>query len=176
MRMRIVVSALIMLGAIASLPYGCGGDDEEATTSASAPSSSSGQSSSSSTAIRSKPEPAAAPLVVAPGGPPPQQFVAEDLTVGEGDSAEKGNEVVVDFNALLWDGGVLSNSWTYEEPVTAVLGGEGLLDGVDRGIRGMKVGGSRRLLIPADMVVESGEDSQLDDEAIVVEVHLLEVR
>jgi|SRR5687767_9651921 peptidylprolyl isomerase len=101
-------------------------------------------------------EPAAAerqdkPEVEIPEGNPPEELVIEDLEEGEGDEAQAGDQLTVDYVGVLYDGGdEFDESFSNPEPFQFVLGQGGVIPGWDEGLEGMKVGGRRQLVIPPD--------------------------
>ena|SRR6478736_7226198 len=78
----------------------------------------------------------------------------EDITVGSGDEAKAGNQVTVHYTGWLQntDGSVGSkfdSSKDRNEPFDFPLGSGHVIKGWDQGVEGMKVGGVRKLIIPA---------------------------
>jgi FKBP-type peptidyl-prolyl cis-trans isomerase FkpA len=79
----------------------------------------------------------------------------EDVKVGEGATATPGRRVRVHYTGTLLDGTQFDSSRGTNEPYAFVLGAGEVIPGWDEGIKGMKVGGSRRLTIPASMAYRS---------------------
>ena len=75
----------------------------------------------------------------------------EDVLVGEGVEAKAGQEITVHYTGYLTDGTVFDSSVTRKQPLTIVLGVGQVIKGWDMGIEGMKVGGKRKLTIPAEL-------------------------
>jgi len=73
----------------------------------------------------------------------------EDFVVGEGETAVKGGEVEVHYTGYLTDGTVFDTSVPRKRPFTFELGAGRVIKGWDEGVEGMKVGGKRKLVIPA---------------------------
>jgi len=72
-----------------------------------------------------------------------------DLEVGTGDEVQPGAIVTVDYTgALAADGTIFQSSLDTGQPVS--FGLNEVIKGWTNGIPGMKVGGKRRLIIPAD--------------------------
>jgi FKBP-type peptidyl-prolyl cis-trans isomerase len=89
------------------------------------------------------------PEVRVPAGPPPKKVVVRDLRKGSGAEAKRGYEVTLRYVGVHWSGKLYSNSWTYDEPPRFLLGGRELtMPGLDEGIRGMRVGGRREIIVP----------------------------
>ena len=73
----------------------------------------------------------------------------EDLSVGAGAEAVANKEVTVHYTGWLTDGTKFDSSLDRKQPLTIVLGIGQVIKGWDQGIEGMKVGGKRKLTIPA---------------------------
>ncbi|NLD85097.1 MAG: FKBP-type peptidyl-prolyl cis-trans isomerase [Actinomycetales bacterium] len=87
------------------------------------------------------------PEIDLPEGPAPTELVAEDITVGEGNEAVAGGNVTVHYVGVDFENGEqFDSSWDRGESITFPL--NGLIQGWQEGIPGMKVGGRRKLTIP----------------------------
>jgi FKBP-type peptidyl-prolyl cis-trans isomerase FkpA len=79
----------------------------------------------------------------------------EDTTVGTGAEAKRGQLVTVHYTGWLYNnatqGGKFDSSKDRRDPFQFSLGGGQVIRGWDEGVQGMKVGGTRRLIIPADL-------------------------
>jgi FKBP-type peptidyl-prolyl cis-trans isomerase len=75
----------------------------------------------------------------------------EDLSVGSGDEATSGHQVDVHYTGWLEDGTKFDSSLDRGKPFSFRLGGGQVISGWDQGVAGMKVGGKRRLTIPAHL-------------------------
>ena len=78
----------------------------------------------------------------------------EDAKVGDGEVATPGRRVRVHYTGTLMEGTEFDSS-KGGEPYAFVLGQREVIAGWDEGIKGMKVGGKRRLTIPARMAYGS---------------------
>ena len=121
------------------------------------------------------------PTVKIPKGPPPKKLVVEDLKTGSGKAARVGDEVTVEYVGVHLDGTQYSNSWTYGGGApTFVLGSGQLVRGFDLGIRGMKAGGRRRLIVPATLIFRPGVKVERPinwhDNTVVFVADMLKVR
>ena len=76
----------------------------------------------------------------------------EDTVAGDGAVAQAGQQVSVHYTGWLYDGGEkgakFDSSKDRNDPFKFGLGGGQVIKGWDEGVQGMKVGGTRVLLIP----------------------------
>jgi FKBP-type peptidyl-prolyl cis-trans isomerase len=75
----------------------------------------------------------------------------EDVTVGTGAEATPGRRVRVHYTGTLMEGTKFDSSRDRNEPYEFVLGRREVIAGWDEGVKGMKVGGVRRLTVPSRM-------------------------
>ena len=73
----------------------------------------------------------------------------EDFVVGDGAEAVKGGEVEVHYTGYLTDGMIFDTSKKRNRTFTFELGAGRVIKGWDEGVAGMKIGGKRRLVVPA---------------------------
>lgn len=89
------------------------------------------------------------PEVDFPGGEPPTELVIEDLIVGEGAQAQGGTTVSAHYVGVAHSTGEeFDASWGRGAPLDFRLGVGQVIQGWDKGIEGMRVGGRRKLVIP----------------------------
>ncbi len=90
------------------------------------------------------------PVVEVPDGPPPTELVIEDIVVGEGVEAQAGTSPSMQYVGVSWSTKQqFDASWDRGQPFSFRLGEGQVIQGWDQGVAGMKVGGRRRLTIPA---------------------------
>ena len=90
------------------------------------------------------------PFVDPPEGPAPTELKIIDLEVGTGPEAVAGKKVAVHYVGVAFSTGEeFDSSYGRGEPLVFGLGARQVISGWDQGIVGMKVGGRRRLEIPA---------------------------
>jgi FKBP-type peptidyl-prolyl cis-trans isomerase FkpA len=80
----------------------------------------------------------------------------EDTTVGEGAEAKAGQQVTVHYTGWLRNddgsqGAKFDSSKDRNDPFQFNLGAGQVIRGWDEGVQGMKIGGKRRLTIPASL-------------------------
>ena len=91
------------------------------------------------------------PKIPAQTGAAPKDLVAQDVIVGKGKQAKDGDKVSVQYVGVLRDGGKeFDSSWKRKQAFDVTLGAGQVIKGWDEGLVGMKEGGRRRLIIPAD--------------------------
>jgi FKBP-type peptidyl-prolyl cis-trans isomerase len=78
-------------------------------------------------------------------------LVIEDLVVGRGAEAVAGKNVVVHYVGTLENGREFDSSIKRNQPFSFPLGAGRVIKGWDLGVEGMKVGGKRKLTIPAPL-------------------------
>jgi FKBP-type peptidyl-prolyl cis-trans isomerase len=100
-----------------------------------------------------------------------------DLKEGTGQAAANGDQVAVHYTGWLTNGKKFDSSVDRKMPFTFLLGGGTVIKGWDEGIQGMKIGGKRKLTIPATLAYgERGAGALIPPNSILVfEVELLTV-
>jgi len=92
------------------------------------------------------------PLVDPHLGPAPSDLVIEDIVIGEGDEATSGRNAIVHYVGVAASSGQqFDASWDRSETFSFPLGAGHVIKGWDQGVVGMRVGGRRRLVIPAHL-------------------------
>lgn len=85
----------------------------------------------------------------------PSGLQYEDTVVGNGEEAKKGQHVSVHYTGWLYENGQagkkFDSSKDRNDPFEFPLGGGMVIKGWDEGVQGMKIGGTRRLVIPAEL-------------------------
>jgi peptidylprolyl isomerase/FKBP-type peptidyl-prolyl cis-trans isomerase FkpA len=108
---------------------------------------------------------------------PASPLQIEDLVTGSGPEAKPGQSVRVHYTGWLADGKQFDSS-VGGAPFEFALGAGQVIQGWDRGVAGMKVGGRRKLTIPSDLAYgDRGFPGAIPPRAtLVFEVELLGVR
>jgi len=92
------------------------------------------------------------PLVEPHLGDAPTDLLIEDLIEGNGDAAKAGQLAVVHYVGVSQSTGEqFDASWDRNETFSFPLGAGYVIKGWDQGVQGMKIGGRRRLVIPAHL-------------------------
>ena len=119
------------------------------------------------------------PLVDPHLGPAPDDLLIEDLVLGTGEEAKTGQSAVVHYVGVgVSSGEEFAASWNRGEPFVFSLGEGYVIQGWDRGVVGMNVGGRRRLVIPAHLGYgDRGAGGVIaPGETLIFVVDLLELR
>lgn len=74
-----------------------------------------------------------------------------DLVVGKGREAHAGETASVHYTGTLVDGTKFDSSKDRNQPFSFRLGAGQVIKGWDEGVEGMKIGGTRKLVIPSDL-------------------------
>ncbi len=129
-------------------------------------------STTSSTSTSSTPLPAALktkPKVTVPSGPPPTKLVIKDLIKGTGPAATPNSTVTVQYVGVLYKGGKqFDASWNdgSGQPVSLPL--SGVIPGWQQGIPGMRIGGRRVLIIPANLAYGKAAQAKIPANSALV--------
>lgn len=130
-------------------------------------------------------------LLAACGGPSPYaggdvpDLQRIDVRMGEGPPAATGDEVSVHYTGWLYEqtapdkrGQMFDSSRDCGQPFVFPLGGGRVIRGWDEGVAGMRVGGTRELLIPAWLGYGAEGAGRVipPGASLVFEVELLEIR
>jgi hypothetical protein len=100
-----------------------------------------------------------------------------DSVVGKGAEAVTGKSVTVHYTGTLKDGTKFDSSVDRKEPFTFALGAGQVIKGWEQGIVGMKVGGKRKLTIPAELAYGANAVGAIPaNSTLIFEVELLEVK
>jgi FKBP-type peptidyl-prolyl cis-trans isomerase len=154
-----------------------GGATEAAVTASPATSSTTPTTSTPAATTPKPPSPLSKkPVVSVPSGPAPTKLQVKDLITGTGPTAKAGSQLTVNYVGVLYKGGKeFDSSWKRNQPFPFQLGQGAVIKGWDQGLVGMKVGGRRELIIPADLAYgKAGSPPTIPpDSALVFVVDLL---
>lgn len=101
----------------------------------------------------------------------------EDVRKGTGATAEPGDRLTMNYRGTLLNGKEFDSSYG-REPFQFQLGAGEVIPGWDQGIQGMKVGGKRKLRIPAELAygAQSPSPDIPANSPLLFEVELLDVQ
>jgi peptidylprolyl isomerase len=173
MKLPALILALCLALAVAVGGCGGGGSDSSSNSTASSDSTSSSKSAEPANTDLSK-----KPVVVVPKGVSPKTFAYREIVEGTGTAAKAGDKVSVQYVGVGFDTEKeFDSSWSRNEPFSFTLGGGEVIKGWDKGVEGMKVGGRRELLLPADLAYgAAGSPPNIGpNETLIFVIDLLEV-
>jgi len=102
------------------------------------------------------------PEIDRPEGNPPTDLMITDVTVGDGPEAQPGQTVDVHYVGVSFSTGEeFDASWNRGQTLQFPLGAGYVIQGWDKGVTGMKVGGRRHLVIPPDLAYGDRSPSPL---------------
>ena len=79
-------------------------------------------------------------------------LIIEDIELGQGSEANEYNKITVNYTGKLEDGSIFDSSLKKgRSPFIFTLGVGSVIKGWDLGVKGMKVGGKRKLTIPPEL-------------------------
>lgn len=111
-------------------------------------------------------------------GAAPTKLVVQDLIEGKGKAAKTGDQLTVQYVGVLFKNGKqFDTSWGKgKQPYQFALGSGGVIQGWEQGLLGMKEGGRRKLIIPADLAYGAqGSGSIGPNEPLIFDIDLKKV-
>jgi peptidylprolyl isomerase len=138
-----------LCAALALAVAGCGGSDNSSSATQATSEAAAAGKSGGDTNLNSKPK------VTVPGGAPPKKLEENEIVEGSGAEAKTGDEVTVQYVGVGYDSGEEFDASWGREPFSFPLGAGEVIKGWDQGVAGMKVGGRRELVIPANLAYGS---------------------
>lgn len=101
----------------------------------------------------------------------------DDLETGSGKAAERGALITAHYQGWLADGTLFESSYDKGRPFQTVLSKNKVIQGWFIGLQGMRVGGKRRLRVPAELAYgERAIGNKIPANSdLVFEIELLEV-
>jgi len=79
------------------------------------------------------------------------ELLVEDIQLGDGKAVVKGALITTQYRGTLSDGTLFDGSYERGKPFQCVIGTGRVIKGWDIGLMGMRVGGKRRLFVPAQL-------------------------
>ena len=105
-----------------------------------------------------------------------------DLRLGNGTEAASGTVVTVNYTGFLYDPtqpdgkGLVFDTSLNSTPLVFTLGIGSVIQGFDRGVTGMKVGGARRVVIPPSLGYGGSRNNSIPPYAtLVFDIDLVDV-
>ncbi|MBC9251431.1 peptidylprolyl isomerase [Pseudomonas alcaligenes] len=100
----------------------------------------------------------------------------EDILPGDGKAAVKGALITTQYRGWLEDGSEFDSSYARGKPFQCVIGTRRVIQGWDQGLMGMRVGGKRKLFVPAHLGYGERQVGAIPPNSnLIFEIELLEV-
>lgn len=104
-----------------------------------------------------------------------ETVTSEDIVIGTGEEVKAGDTLKVHYVGTLTDGTKFDSSRDRGEPFEFTLGVGDVIAGWDQGLLGMKIGGIRKLTIPASLGYGEVEQPNIPaNSTLIFEVEVLE--
>lgn len=106
-----------------------------------------------------------------------EELRIEDLQPGDGKAVVKGALITTQYRGWLEDGTCFDSSYQRGKPFQCVIGTGRVIKGWDQGLMGMRVGGKRKLWVPAHLAYgERQIGAHITPHSnLIFEIELLEV-
>ncbi|MDC7702780.1 FKBP-type peptidyl-prolyl cis-trans isomerase [Vogesella indigofera] len=106
-----------------------------------------------------------------------EELRIEDLQPGDGKAVVKGALITTQYRGWLEDGTCFDSSYQRGKPFQCVIGSGRVIKGWDLGLIGMRVGGKRKLWVPAHLAYgERQIGAHITPHSnLIFEIELLEV-
>ena len=107
-----------------------------------------------------------------------EQLKIEDIKVGTGREVKSGDIVSIHYLGTLTNGQKFDSSYDRKQPFETQIGVGQVIEGWDKGVVGMKVGGKRKLTIPPAMAYGSqgAGDVIPPNSTLIFEVELIGIK
>lgn len=106
-----------------------------------------------------------------------KNLVIDDITIGTGLEVRDGDTVTVHYIGSTQDGIQFDSSYLRGEPFQFTVGSGKVIEGWEKGLIGMQVGGERVLVIPSDMAYGNRQVGPIEANAtLVFAIELLEIK
>lgn len=105
------------------------------------------------------------------------ELIIEDTKIGTGNEVKSGDNISIHYTGTLEDGTKFDSSYNRGQPLETQIGVGQVIEGWDKGIVGMKVGGKRKLTIPYQMAYgEDGYGPIPSKATLIFEVELMDIK
>ena len=105
------------------------------------------------------------------------KLIIDDIRIGTGPAVVSGDTLVVDYIGSTATGIQFDSSYARGEPFIFTVGGGTVIEGWEKGLIGMKVGGQRIIVIPPEMGYGNRQVGTISPNSVLVfAVELLEIK
>ena len=137
----------------------CGGSSTttQSSSSAAEPTTQPEKTQKSRTALTEVAGTKTPPKVQVPQGSPPKELVVHDLKKGTGAAVVRGKTIRLQYVGVSYKTGKpFETDWGKTGPFRFTYGKGEVIDGWEAGLKGMKVGGRRELIVPSRLAYDTG--------------------
>lgn len=104
------------------------------------------------------------------------KLIIDDVVIGTGEEVKSGDAISVHYIGTLQNGQQFDNSYLKTEPLEFTVGEEEVIKGLDEGVLGMRQGGQRILVIPAELAYGDRQMGPIPaNSALVFAIELLAI-
>jgi len=101
----------------------------------------------------------------------------EDIKIGTGKEVKSGDTIIIHYKGTLTDGTKFDSSYDRGTPFETQIGVGKVIQGWDKGVIGMKVGGKRKLTIPPELGYGAQAVGPIPaNSTLIFEVELIDVK
>jgi len=101
----------------------------------------------------------------------------QDIETGSGKNPSDGDKVTIHLKISDEKGNIIENSYLTQKPVVFTIGKEEVIKGLEEGVKGIKVGGKRKLIIPPEIGFGVRAFKNIPSNSnLIMEVELLEIK
>lgn len=106
------------------------------------------------------------------------EISVDEIQAGVGASAEEGKTAIVHYKGMFLNGKVFDESYSRKLPIEVKLGAKQVIPGFEQGLKGLKVGGKRKVTIPYALAYgEQGRPPRIPARStLVFELELVEIK
>lgn len=98
----------------------------------------------------------------------PSGLYYRDLVVGQGAEVENGTRPAVHYKGWLSTGTMFDQRQPPQQPFSFLVGNDNVITGWHLGLVGMRVGGTRQLVIPPSLAYGAGGQGSIPGNAVLV--------
>ena len=102
-----------------------------------------------------------------------RQCEVEELQVGDGESIEMGDQVQCHYDAYVLGDAAPFESTKNKQPFVFTLGAGTLVEGWDKGVVGMRVGGRRRITVPPSLAYKEKKIAGRRHVTVVFDINII---
>ena len=109
--------------------------------------------------------------------PQATELKIEDIKKGEGPEVKSGDTIEIHYKGTLTNGTTFDSSYDRGQPFETKIGVGQVIEGWDKGVVGMQVGGKRKLTIPPAMAYGDQAAGEIPpNSTLIFEVELLGIK